>query len=214
MQAVGGRMVSLVAQPGLLAVVAAGAPVEMSEERAGAGRGSPSDKHGGRGVREEDGDQGIAELFHRATPGEWLFVLARGAGAPGSKEIEADDAQPGDDLDGVLAGLAGLPVVLSEHGVERPVKPVLYAPVHAHQGELLVGAEEGSRDGREEVADLRRLRKPGAVEGHLPHAPELLHAREVHLRSVLHRERVQLAVDADTAAPLGGVSAGPGGARE
>src|SRR4051812_15173077 len=146
MQAVGERKVSLVAQLKTAAVVAAGASVEMSEERAGAGRGSPSGKHGGRGVREEDGDQGIAELFHRATPGEWLVVLVRGAGAPGSEKVEADDAQPGDDLDGVLAGLARLAVVLAEDGVERPVKPVLDAPVHAHQGELLVGAEEGGRD--------------------------------------------------------------------
>src|SRR3954451_7894891 len=104
-------MISLVAQPGSVAVFAAGAPIEMSEERTGVSQGSPSGKHGGRGVREEDGDQRVAQLFHRATPRQRLVVLARSADAPGCEEVEADDAQPGDDFDGVLAGLARLPVV-------------------------------------------------------------------------------------------------------
>ena len=65
MQAAGGRRGLLVAQPGLLAVVAAGVPVEMSEEKTGMSQGSPSGKHGGRGIREEDGDQG-AFLTHPA----------------------------------------------------------------------------------------------------------------------------------------------------
>src|SRR5436190_22471794 len=116
MQAVGGRMVSLVAQPGPVAVVTAEAPVEMSEERTGVSQGSPSGKHGGRGVREEDGDQRLAQLFHRATPRERLLVLSRSTDAPGGEEVEADDAQPGDDFDGILAGLAGLPVVFAEDG--------------------------------------------------------------------------------------------------
>lgn len=93
------------------------------------------------------------------------------------------------------------------------VVTVLDAPVETNEGELLVGREQLQGDRREEVADLGGDELALLRGDELPHAPELLRARKVHLGRLADGEGVELAVDAEAVPVLGGVRTQRGHAR-
>src|SRR5688500_6602119 len=83
------------------------------------------------------GEEGVSQEFHDAAPRQRLLVLLRAASAPSRQQVVGENAQPGDDFDGVLARLAGANVVLCERNICGPVVSVFDPPVQAHKGQLL-----------------------------------------------------------------------------
>jgi hypothetical protein len=109
-------------------------------------QGSPSGKHGGRAVREDDGDQRVAQ-FHRAMPGERLPVLARARTRQAARRLKPMTRSQATASMASLVAWQGCRSSSPSMVSSVQWSPSRY-PVQADQGELLVGAENVFRHSR------------------------------------------------------------------